>query len=99
MPTYKIIWPYALFIVITKLSQIGYWDHLKWKGYPSFSIGERGILRSNTCFSVYCCVVISIDITFDSKHLQTILIPLQSSLDESKFHKSMVGKFFFKTNL
>ena len=99
MPTYVIVWPYALFIVIAKLSWIDNCNRLKWKGYSSFSAGERGILGSNTCFPAYCPIVISTNITFDSKPLYTILVPLQSLFDGSKFRKSMIWQFFFKTNL
>ena len=35
-PTYRIVWPCVLFIVIAKLNQIGNWVCLKWKGYPLF---------------------------------------------------------------
>ena len=97
--TYGIVWPCVLFIVIAKLNRIGNWDNLKWKGYPSFSASERGILGSNTCFPAYFHVIISADITFDSKPLHIILVPLQSPFDGSKFCKSMIRQFFFKTNL
>lgn len=39
--TYGIVWTYALFIIIVKLSQIDNWDYLNWKGYPSFSVDKK----------------------------------------------------------
>ena len=88
--TYGIVWTYALFIIIVKLSQIDNWDYLNWKGYPSFSVDKKkSIFWSNTCFPTYC-PIICVDITFGSKPLHTIPVLLQSPFAGSKFLKSII---------
>ena len=86
---FGIVWPWALFIVIPKLSLIGNYFLLKLKGSEISSDGDKGILGIKTRFPACCPFTISQSIALSSKAFTISRVPLHSPWWGSRFQRSM----------
>jgi len=98
-PTFWIVWPWALFIVIAKQRRTGNYFRMNLNGYPSFSGADSWILGRNTCFVAEWPLDISACRTFWEKPRHIIRVPLHKPLEGSKFLSNMMGAFSFNSNL
>jgi hypothetical protein len=97
-PTLGIVYPYALLMVIAKLSQIGNCFRLNWKGNISSSDGHKGIRGRKTRFLACCRNTISASMIFFWNPRMISLVPLQSPFVGSMFLSNMTGQPIFSFN-
>jgi hypothetical protein len=97
-PILGIVCPCALLMVVAKLSQIGNYFRLNWKGIISLSDEHKDMRGKKTIFLVCCPNTISVSMVFFWNPRIISLVPLQSPFAGSIFLSIMTGQPVFSFN-
>ena len=95
IPTFGMVWPCALLIVMAKLNLIGNCFRLNLNGSVMSSDGDIGIRGIKILLPAYCPFTISQSIALLSNPLTTKRVPLHSPLWGSMLRRSITRQFFY----